>query len=104
MTDGTYEQRTDLASGLRSSVVWAALLAIGLGVVTYYPLFFPPETTELAVQSEEFFFEANEAAGAPVLMLSLWLFYRRSHYRDLLRGPGALVPGLAVLGLTSTLR
>ncbi|MBW2426589.1 MAG: exosortase-associated EpsI family protein [Deltaproteobacteria bacterium] len=89
-----------LASALRAPLTWGILAALGLGAFVYYPLFFPPSHAALTVQSEEFFFEANEAAGAPVLVLSLWLFYRRSHYLDVLRGPGRpLVAGL-VLGAT----
>ena len=93
----------DLASRLREPVVWAGLLALALIGVLYYPLFFPPSSQELALQGEEFFFEANEAAGAPVLVLSLWLFYRRSHYRDLLLGEGAPAFGLPVLALSAAL-
>jgi exosortase len=73
------------------------LSAAGLISLIYYPLFFPSDHAALAIQSEEFFFEPNEAAGAPVLVLSFWLFYRRSHYLDVLRGPGKPLPGLLVL-------
>jgi len=78
---------------IRTSRFWAGLVALGLGCFVYYPVFFPANYRTLGAQGEQFFFEANEAAGAPVLILSLWLFYRRSHYRDLLRGPGATTAG-----------
>ena len=92
-----------LAALLRSPLFWVGLIAVGLACLVYYPLFFPPSLHELAVQSEEFFFEANEAAGAPVLILSAWLLFRRSHYRDLLRGAGAPATGMTVLALTAAL-
>ena len=98
-TDGT----GGAAIWLRSPIVWLSLAVAGLGVYLYAPLFFPSSPTTLALQSEEFFFEANEAAGAPVLVLSAWLFFRRGHYRDLLRGPGAFRPGVALLLLASLL-
>ena len=41
--------------------------AAGLISLIYYPLFFPSDHAALAIQSEEFFFEPNEAAGAPVV-------------------------------------
>ncbi len=85
---------------LRSPLLWAGLLAAALAAYVYYPLFLPPEHTTITSQSEEFFFEANEAAGAPVLMLSAWLFYRRSHYFDLLRGRGDLLSASALFALT----
>ncbi|MAG29516.1 MAG: hypothetical protein CL908_01325 [Deltaproteobacteria bacterium] len=103
MSDERGEQSVEVATGLRTPFVWTVLLALGLGCFLYYSLFFPPDHTKLVAQGEEFFFEANEAAGAPVLLLSLWLLYRRSHYRDVLRGAGALVPGLAALALTVAL-
>jgi exosortase len=80
-------------SVIRAPLFWVGVLAFGLSCFVYYPLFFPATIHTLGVQGEQFFFEANEAAGAPVLILSLWLFYRRSHYRDLLRGPGATASG-----------
>ena len=103
MSDERGEQSVEVATGLRTPFVWTVLLALGLGCFLYYSLFFPPDHTKLVAQGEEFFFEANEAARAPVLLLSLWLLYRRSHYRDVLRGAGALVPGLAALALTVAL-
>lgn len=87
-----------IAAFARTPFFWLGLVALGLGAVVYGPLFFPPTPQTLSIQSEEFFFEANEAAGAPVLVLSLWLFYRRSHYRDVLLGPGTPAAGLGVMG------
>jgi exosortase len=78
---------------VRAPLFWIGLFALGLGCFVYYPLFFPATYRTLGAQGEQFLFEANEAAGAPVLILSLWLFYRRSQYRDLLRGPGAPTAG-----------
>ncbi|HPG24421.1 MAG TPA: exosortase/archaeosortase family protein [Myxococcota bacterium] len=103
MSDATIGSSKQALAAVRSPVFWLALVALGLVGLVYAPLLFPPSHTAVAVQSEEFFFEPNEAAGAPVLVLALWLLYRRSHYRDLLLGPGALVPGLLVLALTLTL-
>ncbi len=88
---------------LRNPVAWVWLFALGLACIAYHPAFFPPTVQALGVQSEEFFFEANEAAGAPVLILSLWLFYRRSHYLDLLRGPGSVALGGPLLVLSAAL-
>ena len=83
---------------------------LGLGALAalliaflYAELFFPESHVPIATESEEFFFEANEAAGAPVLVLAAWLFYRRSHYRDLLLGPGAPLPAIASLALAAAL-
>jgi len=76
---------------------WLLLVAGGLLAWIYQPLFFPESHQALALQSEEFFFEANEAAGAPVLILTAWLVYRRSHYLDVFRSGGALLPGAAIL-------
>ncbi|MFK7896848.1 MAG: exosortase/archaeosortase family protein [Myxococcota bacterium] len=87
----------------KSPLVWAGLLAAALAAYIYYPLFLPPDHTTLTSQSEEFFFEANEAAGAPVLILSAWLFYRRSHYLDLLRGRGSLATGGFLFAITLAL-
>ncbi len=76
---------------------WLLLVAAGLLAWIYQPLFFPATHQDLAIQSEEFFFEANEAAGAPVLLLAAWLLYRRSHYLDVFRAGGALLPGAGIL-------
>lgn len=85
---------------VRSPLVWALLLAVGLTAWLYGPLLFPESPTALAAESEQFFFEANEAAGAPVLVLALWLFYRRSHYLDVLATGGRRTPALVVLATT----
>ncbi|MFP6654413.1 MAG: hypothetical protein VCB25_02220, partial [Myxococcota bacterium] len=66
-----------LLSRLRSPVFWLGGLVLALAATLYYPFFFPDTLRALSAQGEEFFFQANEAAGAPVLILSLWLFYRR---------------------------
>lgn len=99
MSEATVEDTPDLAGLLRTPLFWVCLLVLGLGSILYYPIFFPSTIQTLSAQGEEFFFQANEAAGAPVLVLSIWLFYRRSHYRDLLRGPGST--GAATLMLMS---
>ena len=88
---------------LRSPLLWVGLFTAALAAYVYYPLFLPPDHTTLVSQSEEFFFEANEAAGAPVLILSAWLFYRRSHYWDLLRGQGDLISASVLFALTLAL-
>lgn len=109
MSDGAIDeskhdlQRDGLGAMLRMPLFWLGLAAVGLACVLYYPLFFPTSYQEITVQSEEFFFEANEAAGAPVLVLALWLLYRRSHYRDLLLARGAPVAALPVLVLSAAL-
>ena len=82
---------------VRSPFFWLSVATLGLASFIYYPVFFPPSVQGLAIQSEEFFFEANEAAGAPVLILSIWLFYRRSHYLDLLTRQGSPTAGLTLL-------
>ena len=68
-----------------------------LGAALYGPLFVTPSRMTVAAQSAEFFFEPNEAAGVPVLVLTAWLFYRRSHYLDVLDGNGR--PGIGGLVL-----
>lgn len=88
------------AEWLKSPFLWLAIASGGLACFLYYPLFFPPTHVNLALQSEEFFFEANESAGTPVLVLSAWLFYRQSHYADLLLGRGEPLFALVVLSLT----
>ncbi|CAM9425495.1 unnamed protein product, partial [Discosporangium mesarthrocarpum] len=82
---------------------WLLLVAGGLIAWIYRPLFFPESHQALAIQSEEFFFEANEAAGAPVLLLTAWLVYRRSHYLDVFRSGGALLPGSGLLAASVAL-
>ena len=105
--EGIVQKPTGESSGLeatlRSPAAWAWFVVLVLAAVAYYPAFFPPDIHTLSVQSEEFLFEANEAAGAPVLILSLWLFYRRSHYRDLLRGPGSIASGSFFLSVAAAL-
>ena len=94
------------ARGLRSPLIWAGLLTLGLLGDVYGPLLVPPEAPDLAAltaEGEQFFFEVNEAAGAPVLVLSLWLFFRRSHLRDVLNGPGEPLLGSAVFAATLAL-
>ncbi len=88
---------------VRLPIVGASALVLGLVSYLYGPLLFPPATRELAVEGGQFFFEVNEAAGAPVVILSLWLFFRRSHLRDVLHGPGAPVLGSLVFALTLAL-
>ena len=84
--------------GWQQPIVWASGFALVLWGLVYGPLFLEPSHQDLALQSEEFFFQPNEAAGAPVLLLTAWLFYRRSHYRDVLNGTGRpLAGGLALL-------
>ena len=101
MSEGATERGTRLISVFRAPFFWVSLAAGVLACFLYYPLFFPTSYQDLSLQSEEFFFEANEAAGAPVLVLALWLFYRRSHFLDVLVGRGAMGAGLAVLTLTA---
>ena len=97
LTTGGEEQSPALTKWLAQRWSWLWFAALALGGIVYFPSFFPPNSASLVGQGEEFFFEVNEAAGGPVLFLSLWLFYRRSHYRDLLRGPGS--PRAAALPL-----
>ena len=79
----------------RSPLPWLGFVVIALATYLYFPLFFPADLHSFSAQGEQFFFQANEAAGGPVLVLSLWLFYRRSHLRDVLNGPGnPLLAGL----------
>lgn len=74
----------------RLPLFWAAMVSLVLASVLYGPLFFPEASSleTLEAEGEQFFFRVNEAAGAPVLILSLWLFFRRSHLLDVLNGPG----------------
>jgi exosortase len=97
LSEGKTGGATGIEALLRRPLVWVCCLLIGLSGWLYWPLFFPPTHLPLDVRGEEFLFQANEAAGAPVLILVLWLFYRRSHYRDLLGGPGAPVAATAFL-------
>ncbi|HKK51023.1 MAG TPA: exosortase/archaeosortase family protein [Myxococcota bacterium] len=88
---------------LRDPLAWMLLVVLGLTAFLYGPLLFPEEDAALATRSDEFFFEANEAAGAPVLLLALWLFYRRSHYLDVLASGGRPLPAAIVFALTLAL-
>jgi exosortase len=97
LSEGEAQGFAGLSAGLRSPFAWACALALVLGATVYLPLFFPPSQASLSEHGERFFFELNEAARGPVLLLALWLFYRRSHYRDVLMGPGAPVAGAALL-------
>ncbi len=92
-----------LAVRLRSPLFWLVVAVAGLVAYVYEPLFLPETHREFTAQGEEFFFEANQSAGVPVLMLAAWLFYRRSHYLDLLTGTGARLAAALVLGLTLAL-
>jgi exosortase len=92
-----------LAERLRNPVFWLVVAVAGLVAYVYQPHFFPDTHQEFTAQGEEFFFEANQSAGAPVLMLGAWLFYRRSHYLDLLATSGSRVAGGFVLLLTLAL-
>ncbi len=103
MSEESIDGKSWPASALRTPFFWLSLLNLGLLALAYFELFFPPNYRALSAQSEQFFFEANEAAGAPVLILSGWLFYRRSHLRDLLRGPGAFSAGLFTMLLAAAL-
>jgi len=96
-------QNDALSTRLRAVFFALVLLVGGLVVYVYQPLFFPDTHQEFTAQGEEFFFEANQSAGAPVLMLAAWLFYRRSHYRDLLTGTGSWLGGGVFLALTLAL-
>jgi exosortase len=103
LSDVLTEEESRISALLRTPLVWAILAVLGLAAFLYYPLFFPSSHHALSQQSEEFFFEANESAGAPVLVLALWLFYRRSHYLDVLRGPGQPIAAGLVLAATAAL-
>jgi exosortase len=94
---------TTPATLLQSPLVWLGTFAVVLGAALYYPLFFPDDARTVTAQGEQFFFRVNDGAGAPVLVLSLWLFYRRSHLRDVLSGNGAVKLGALVLVLTAAL-
>lgn len=89
-----------VASARANPVVGLALVLAALVAYLYQPVFLPPASEEFAEQGEEFFFEASQSAGVPVLVLAAWLFYRRSHYRDLLAGRSALGASALVLALT----
>jgi exosortase len=100
---GETAEKGALVSGMGSKTSWLGAFVLVLAAYLYYPSFFADNHRELAAQGEQFFFQANDAAGAPVLILSLWLFYRRIHYRDLLSGPGVIIFGSIVLGLSVAL-
>jgi len=99
---GAAEDRVATFEWLRSPLVLASGIVLVLLAVVYGPLFFPSEVGSIASEGDEFFFEVNQAAGAPVLVLALWLFYRRIRRRDVLNGPGASARGgLALAGATA---
>jgi exosortase len=100
LSDRSIGWNDGVADKLRDPLVWAVLAALALACILYYPLFFPESRQTVTAQSEDFFFEANEAAGGPVLLLTLWLFYRRSHYIDLLTQRGAPVLASLTIGMT----
>jgi exosortase len=97
VSEGTVDEPPDLAGMIRAPLLWMSLLVLGLSAYLYYPIFFPAPLQTLSARGEEFFFQANQALGPPVLVLSLWLFYRRSHLRDLLNGPGSTMPAAGIL-------
>ena len=70
LSDGSIEEKTASQNWLASPFLWVSVALSGLVCFLYYPFFFPSSHQAIALQSEEFFFEANEAAGAPVLVLS----------------------------------
>ena len=88
------EEPRPSGAGSRLDPSHALLLAsaafLALAAFVFGSLLFPEQAAPDATQSEQFFFEINEAAGAPVLILAIWLFYRRSNQLDVLRGPGDL--------------
>ena len=88
MSDSNSDAGTAGASTFAGPARWLLLAAAAIAATVYYPLFFPETHHTVAAQSEEFFFEANESAGLPVLVLAAWLFYRRSHYLDVFRSGG----------------
>ena len=88
---------------LKSPLFWLVLAIVVLAAYVYQPLFLPPQGQEFTAQGEEFFFEANQSAGVPVLMLAAWLFYRRSHYLDLLSVTGSALGGGGILLATLAL-
>lgn len=103
MSEGSWDGAPRLAAMLRRPFVWACALALGLGLRAFYPVLASDRARSLSVESEEFFFQPNEAAGLPVLVLSIWLFYRRSHYRDLLGGGGATLRAIAVFAVSAAI-
>jgi len=94
---GAAGDRTRAFDGFRSPLLLASGLVLVLVAVVYGPLFFPSKVGSIASEGDQFFFEVNQAAGAPVLILALWLFYRRIRRRDVLNGPGAPARGGLVL-------
>jgi exosortase len=97
LSEGSLTRRSDPGSLLRSPELWVGLGALVVGCLVYAPAFFPESTRSLTTESEEFFFQPSGAASAPVLVLSLWLFYRRIHLRDVLCGVGAPIAAAAAL-------
>jgi len=96
-------QSAVLLDGLKQPFVWLLLVVLVLAAYVYAPLFLPARTDEFSAQSELFFFEANQSNGLPVLLLAAWLFYRRSHFRDVLTGAGSKLGGGFFLVLTIAL-
>ena len=86
----------------RAPIVWIAVSSLILLAVLYGSFITsrPGSVSAVLVESEQFFFEVNEAAGLPVLILTLWLFYRRLHLRDVLTGEGDLPSAVLVFALT----
>ena len=95
--------QTGLAVWLKSPLFWLVVVIVVLAAYVYQPVFMPPHDQEFTAQGEEFFFEATQSAGIPVLMLATWLCYRRSHYRDLLSGSGSMLGGGGILLLALAL-
>lgn len=94
---GAAGDRATAFEWLRAPLVLASGLVLVLFAVVYGPLFFPARVGSIASEGDQFFFEVNQAAGAPVLVLALWLFYRRIRRRDVLNGPGEPALGSLVL-------
>jgi len=107
VSEATIAERDPASAGLgawaKSPLFWLTLIVVGLVVYVYEPLFLPPVDSALSAESEQFFFEASQSNGLPALVLAAWLFYRRSHYLDLLAGRGALAGGAFLLALTIAL-
>lgn len=99
MSETSASNGTGSGSGFARPLFWLVAATLLGGAVVYGPLFLAPSHQDLSLQSEDFFFQPNEAAGAPVLALAAWLFYRRSHYLDVLSGRGRLVEGSLVVAV-----